>query len=269
MPDRNADFSGSIPANYDRYLGPVLFRPYAEDLAARLEIGGEASVLELACGTGILTQILRNRLPATVQLLATDLNEPMLEHARAKFGPNERIEWRQADAMDLSFGEATFDAVICQFGLMFVPDKRACVRQVYRVLKPGGTFLFNTWDAMQQNELAHIAHETIGSFFDRNPPTFYQVPCGYHDRAQIEKLLDDEGFGNIGISVVAKNSQITDAKATATGLIEGNPVVLEIAERDPDLVPKITRALTEAIRKRFTEASASARMRAVIVQARK
>src|SRR6266513_108151 len=85
MKDEHAQFSGSIPAAYDRYLGPILFQPYAEDLAARLPNNKTSSVLELACGTGILTRVLRTYLPSKVKLIATDLNEPMFRRAPAKF----------------------------------------------------------------------------------------------------------------------------------------------------------------------------------------
>ncbi len=158
MPTQNAAFVGSIPENYDRYLGPVLFDPYAADLVSRLNVSADASVLELACGTGIVTRRLRDRLGSEVRLIATDLNDAMLSYAARKFKPEDAIEWKQADAADLPFADQSFDAVVCQFGLMFVPDKERALSETYRVLKPGGTFLFNVWDAIEYNELAHIAH---------------------------------------------------------------------------------------------------------------
>src|SRR3954469_3139815 len=138
MDNKNAQFAGSIPAAYDRYLGPMFFDPYAEDIAARLDVGPNSSVLELACGTGIVTRVLRNRLPATARLVATDLNEPMMQSAAAKFTQNDAIEWKQADATNLPFDDKSFDAVVCQFGFMFFPDKAASAREAFRVLKPGG-----------------------------------------------------------------------------------------------------------------------------------
>ncbi|HEX8076773.1 MAG TPA: class I SAM-dependent methyltransferase, partial [Chthoniobacterales bacterium] len=180
MDNKHAQFAGSIPAAYDRYLGPVLFQSYAEDLAARLQLGADSAVLELACGTGILTRILRDRLPAATRLVATDLNEPMFRHAATKFRQGEAVEWRQADAGSLPFDDGSFDAVVCQFGLMFFPDKTQSAREARRVLKPNGIFLFNVWDSMEHNALGRIAHETIAGFFDKDPPTFYEVPFSYH-----------------------------------------------------------------------------------------
>lgn len=268
MKDEHAQFAGSIPAAYDRYLGPLLFQPYAEDLAARLQVQENGSVLELACGTGILTRELRNRLPATVKLIATDLNEPMFQNAAAKFAKGEAVEWRQADACSLPFADRLFDAVVCQFGIMFVPDKALAAREAQRVLKPGGIFLFNVWDAMEHNELGRIAHETIASYFDKDPPAFYQVPYGYHDEDEIRRVLEEAGFKYVRIDLVAKVAGASRAEDAATGLVQGNPVAVAIAERDPSLLPIITHAVAGALKNRFGEADMRAPMRALIVQAR-
>ena len=268
MKDQNVQFSGSIPAAYDRYLGPLLFQPYAEDLAARLQVEDKASVLELACGTGILTRVLRTRLPATAKLIATDLNEPMFRHAAEKFGEAEAVQWLQADACSLPFGDRMFDAVVCQFGIMFVPDKPLAAREARRVLKPGGLFLFNVWDALEHNDLCRLAHETIASYFDKDPPTFYQVPFGYHDHDEIRRVLENAGFRDVRIEVVAKVGQAGRAREVATGLVQGNPVSMAIAERDPSLLPTITDAVADAITHRFGEADIRAPMRAIVVQAR-
>src|SRR5438093_11320004 len=142
MKDEHAQFSGSIPAAYDRYLGPMLFQPYAENLASRLQVAKNDSVLELACGTGILTRVLRTRLPSTAELIATDLNEPMFRRAAAKFRKDEAVQWLQTDACSLPFGDPSFDAVVCQFGIMFVPDKSLAAREAPRVQNPARRTLF-------------------------------------------------------------------------------------------------------------------------------
>ncbi len=164
-PDQNVLFQGSIPENYDRYLGPVFFQPYAEDIADRLKHRKPGSVLEIACGTGIVTRRLRDALPATTEIVATDLNKDMFEFARPKFQKTENVRWEQADASSLPFQDDSFDAVVCQFGIMFVPDKAAALRQVHRVLRRDGVFLFNVWDSFDANLSAHVAHTTIASFF--------------------------------------------------------------------------------------------------------
>ena len=174
MPTNNAAFIGSIPEDYDRHLGPVLFDKYASDLAARLNLRQSAAVLELACGTGIVTRRLRDRLGPTARLVSTDLNEAMLDYAARKLGPEAAVEWQRADASDLPFDDQSFDAVVCQFGLMFFPDKARAVCETYRVLKSGGTFIFSVWDAIESNDLPHIAHGIISEFFEENPESCNQ-----------------------------------------------------------------------------------------------
>jgi ubiquinone/menaquinone biosynthesis C-methylase UbiE len=267
MEDEHAQFSGSVPAVYDRYLGPLLFQPYAEDLAVRLEIKDNGSVLELACGTGILTRVLRSRLPSTVKLTATDLNEPMFRNAVEKFAKEETVEWLQADACSLPFGDQIFDAVVCQFGIMFVPDKALAAREAYRVLKPGGLFLFNVWDSLEQNELTRIAHETIAGYFENDPPAFYQLPFGYHDHGKIKRTLEGAGFREIRIDVVEKISAADRVEDVAKGLVQGTPIAIAITERDPSLLSVITSGVADAIRNRFGEANIRVPMRALVVSA--
>ena len=267
MKNKNAEFAGTIPAAYDKYLGPILFQPYAEDLAARLSLDRNCAVLELACGTGILTRILRDRLPVGARLVATDLNEPMIRNAARKFRDGEAVEWQTADASNLPFDDESFDAVVCQFGVMFLPDKTLGAREARRVLKPGGVFLFNVWDSMVHNDLGRIAHETITSFFEKDPPMFYQVPFGYHDHREIKRVLGEVGFRDVRLEVVAKPGAASRSEDAAQGLVHGNPVAAAIAERDPSLLPVITNAVADALKKEFGETTLRASMRAIVAQA--
>jgi len=266
--DEHTKFSGSIPAAYDRYLGPILFQPYAEELATRVTVNKTGSVLELACGTGILTRALRSCLPSKVKLIATDLNEPMFRQAAAKFRKNERVRWLAADACDLPFADRKSVVVVCQFGIMFVSDKALAARQAYRVLKRDGLFLFNVWDAMRHNKLGELAHRTITSYFENDPPTFYKVPFSYHNRNQIRKILKQAGFREIKTELIAKIGKANRAEDVARGLVEGNPVGVTIAKRDPSLLPIITGAVTAAITRRFGKRDIRAPMQAIVVQAR-
>ena len=269
MDNKNAEFAGSIPAAYDRYLGPLFFQPYAEDMAGRLNVGAGSSVLELACGTGVVTRVLRDRLPAAVRLVATDLNEPMLQNAAAKFAEKDAIEWKQADATKLPFDDESFDAVVCQFGFMFFPDKSSSAREAHRVLKPGGIFLFNVWDSLEQNPLGRIPHETIAGFFEKDPPMFYQVPFGYHDRREIRQLLENAGFRDVRVENVDKMSGASRTEDAAVGLVQGTPVSVAIAERDASLFSEITQAVARALEEHFGSSTFQAPMRAVVVEARK
>lgn len=261
--DRNVLFQGAIPANYDRYLGPVIFEPYAEDLVSRLQGNKFERVLEIACGTGIVTRRLRDVLPAASEIVATDLNPDMFEFARAKFKNGENVQWQQADASALPFADRSFDAVVCQFGFMFVPDKLVAMREAHRVLRNGGVFLFNVWDSFEANPFAKIAHTTIASFFDRDPPKFYEIPFSLHDSKLVRELLQNAGFEKIESFVEAKPCRSKSAKEFATGLVRGNPVGTEATERG--VHPKdLIEAVAKQIAQRFGAAPAESTMRAIV-----
>ena len=267
MTDADARFQGSIPEMYDRHLGPVIFEPYAMDLARRVADLGPSSVLEVACGTGIGTRRLREALPRAARLVATDLNVPMIEHARARLGGVGAIEWQQADAAALPFAPASFDAVVCQFGLMFVPDKAAPFREARRVLKNDGWWAFNVWDAFEHNAFGRIAHETIGSFFPSDPPQFYRVPFGFHDRATLRRLLDENRFGDVGMEIVKLEARSESARSFATGLVRGNPVSVAIEERGGQLEPVID-AVAEALAREGGGRPFRSPIQAIVVTAR-
>ncbi len=160
-------FVGSFAENYDRHMAPLIFDPYAADLAQRLSTPAGGRVLETAAGTGIVTRFLRDSLPQEVQITATDLNEAMLEQAKRKFGPRDNVTLQAEDAQALSFADNAFDALVCQFGIMFFPDKLASLREARRVLKPGGQLLFNVWDAIEYNDLLRTTNETLTALFPK------------------------------------------------------------------------------------------------------
>jgi ubiquinone/menaquinone biosynthesis C-methylase UbiE len=264
MPANNVAFVGSVPENYDRYLGPVLFDPYAADLVARLSLPEDASVLELACGTGILTRRLRDRLGPRARLVASDLNAAMMDYASGKFRAEESVEWKQADATDLPFDDQSFDGVACQFGLMFFPDKERALRETYRLLKPGGVFLFSVWDKIETNDLPYIAHTIIAKFFDDKPPDFYEVPFSFHDPKTIKSLVSTTGFKQLQVSVLPLEAISPSARDVAKGLIHGNPVITAIKERDESRVPEIEAAVAAAVAAQCGDAPVRGRMQALV-----
>jgi ubiquinone/menaquinone biosynthesis C-methylase UbiE len=269
MTTRNASFNGTIPENYDRYLGPILFEPYAAELAAQLDVAEGATVLELACGTGIVTRRLLKRLGSRAKLMATDLNEAMLNVAQAKLGNQPMVEWKQVDATELPFKDQSFDAVVCQFALMFFPEKEKAAAEVWRVLKPGGTFLFSVWDAIELNDFPRTAHEVIGGFFEDSPPDFYDVPFSFFERARIQSLLTATGFDHIQVLALPLTAEAASANAVARGLLYGNPIITAIKERDESRIPEIEAALTNAIAAKYGAAPTRASMQAVICSARR
>jgi SAM-dependent methyltransferase len=247
MADRDAAFVGSIPANYDRYLGPILFRGYADDMAARLEVRPGLRVLETACGTGIVTERLVARLGGQGRLVATDVNEPMLAYAAAKLRGLARLEWKAADATKLPFGDRSFDTVVCQFGLMFFPDRAAGVREAFRVLEPGGRFLVSVWDRLEDNPVRRITHETVATFFPSDPPQFYAIPFSLHDPEVVRRLLDGAGFVDIRWERLDRTGVSPSAAEAVIGLIEGNPIYLAIMERRPAALADIKAAVAKNV----------------------
>ena len=268
MNDSHASFIGAIPAQYDRYLGPLLFEPFAIDLASRVSVPPLGQVLELACGTGILTRRLRDRLPPSVELTATDLNEPMLRVARTKFRTSETVAWEQADAMQLPFPDGRFDAVACQFGLMFFPDKPVVLSEIRRVLRPGGQLVFNVWDSQEENDLARIARRAIDTFFPADPPTFYQTPFSMSDPDALRSLVADAGFGEVALDVVAFTGVGRSAAEAAIGVVEGNPIIAAIRERGVAEPQAIEQAVARAIRDELGDHPFHARTRALVLSAR-
>lgn len=268
MTDRSAEFVGSIPEHYDRGLGPIIFDGFAADIADRAAAVASMNVLEIAAGTGIVTRHLRDRLNANARLMATDLNAPMLEVARARFRPAERVAFQPADALALPFPDGVFDTVVCQFGVMFFPDKHKAYREVERVLAAGGRYLLSVWDAHRYNPFGRIAHETIARFFPVDPPQFYQVPFGYHAIDPIKEALIDARFTDIEITVLGRVREIPDVDAFARGLVYGNPVVDQIRARggDPEA---IVAAVVEALRREFGADPARMPVQAIMFSARR
>jgi SAM-dependent methyltransferase len=251
MSNEAASFIGNIPEHYDSGLGPMIFVDYAADLARRAAVCSPARVLETAAGTGIVTRQLRDFLPPGVHVTATDLNAPMLEVARMKFKPGEKVTFQPADATALPFSDGAFDTVVCQFGVMFFPEKETSYREVYRVLAPGGRYLFSVWDSHRHNPFGRITHEIAASFFPSDPPQFYRVPFSYYQIDPIKESLINAGFNDINITVVRLEKEIPDSGRFARGLVHGNPLIDQIKARggvDPD---RIVNALAQALREEF------------------
>ena len=226
-------------------------------------------MLELACGTGIVTRHLFDRIGPSAKLTATDLNDAMIDYARTKFAPETSVEWKQADATELPFADRSFDAAICQFGLMFFPDKEKAVRETYRVLKPGGTFLFNVWDLIEQNDLPRTARDVISKFFEDDPPDFYDVPFSFHDPETIRSLLCAAGFNNGQLTLLPFTAISASVRDAVKGLVHGNPIIVAIRDRDESKIPEIEAALANEIAARYGDAPVRARMQAWICTAKR
>ena len=260
-------FEGSIPQLYERYLVPLIFEPYARDLAARLGARPPARILELAAGTGVLTRALASGLPASSAIVATDLNPPMIGHA-ASVGTSRPVQWRQADAMKLPFEAGAFDAVACQFGVMFFPDKAAAFAEARRVLRPGGVFLFSVWDRIEENEFADVATDTLARLFPRDPPRFMaRTPHGYHDKDLVARDLAQGGFTRRPeIVTLAERSRASSPMDPAIAYCQGTPLRNEIEARDASRLVEATEAVAAAIASRFGSGAVDAKIQAHVVR---
>jgi SAM-dependent methyltransferase len=260
-------FAGSIPALYDRHLGPMFFAGYAEDLARRTAALAPAHVLEIAAGTGVVTRALARALPREVEITATDLNQAMVDFAAAQPGA-ERVTWRQADAQALPFADGSFDAVLCQFGAMFFPDRVAAYRETKRVLKPVGQFLFSVWDRIEENEFGHIVTDAVAALFPDNPPRFLaRTPHGYYDVAVIENDLRAARFSRITIETIERRSPASSPQDVALGLCQGTPLRSEIEARAIERLEEVTNVAAAALAARFGTGAIDGKLQAHIVTA--
>ena len=272
MSDHSVDkaFSGSIPAVYERYLVPLLFQPYADDLVNRMKTNPPSHVLEVAAGTGVVTRAMAKALPKSTQIIATDLNPGMIEQATS-VEIARPVERRQADAIQLPFEAGTFDTVVCQFGVMFFPDKPKAHAETLRVLKPGGRFLFNVWDSMETNPIAAVITSALAQMFPADPPQFLpRTPFGYYDRARLAQDLAAGGFTAAPeIITVPARSRAASAQDVAIAYCQGTPLRAEIETRDPSKLQAATDASAAAVAARFGNGAIDVPMQAVVVVAQK
>jgi len=264
----DAVFAGSIPEIYDRLLVPLIFQPYAEDVAARVAAAEPTQVLELAAGTGVVTRVLAARLPASTRIIATDLNQPMLDHAAAKQPQKDRIVWRQADALAVPFADQEFDTVVCQFGVMFFPDKIKAYGEARRVLKPGRPLFFNVWDDIARNEFSFAVTEALAGVFPNDPPQFMaRTPHGYHDTTILRADLTAAGFTKISFDAVERKSRAPSARDVAVAFCQGTPLRGEIETRDAARLEEATATVADFLAHRFGNGPIEGRIQACVVTA--
>jgi SAM-dependent methyltransferase len=264
--DSDRTFSGSIPQLYERYLVPLIFEPYAVDIAQRVAQRQPSTVLEIAAGTGVVTRQLAKVLPSTTSIVASDLNPAMIEHA-ASIGTTHPVEWCQGDAMNLPFPDESFDVVVCQFGAMFFPDKPKAFSEAKRVLRDGGTFIFSVWDKIEENEFSDVITNALATLFPEDPPRFLaRTPHGYYDRSTIEQNLRAGGFvESPEITTLAFRSVADSARIVAVAYCEGTPLRNEIEARDASRLEEATGIATAAIARRFGAGKVDGKIQAHII----
>jgi ubiquinone/menaquinone biosynthesis C-methylase UbiE len=266
MSATDAKFSGSIPDIYEQYLVPLLFQPYAHDLAKRVNDLRSGTLIEVAAGTGAVTRALIAALPG-VRLFATDLNEAMVRIGAARAsGP--LVTWQQADAQRLPFEASSAQAVVCQFGVMFIPDKVLAYREAHRVLAPGGRYVFNVWGSLADNPVSKVVSDAVAELFPMDSPRFFErTPFGYHNPTVLRAQLEIAGFSRIEVETVDEVTSGPSAEHVALGLCQGTPLRGEIEARRPAGLDQVTAAAARALEARFGKGPIENRMRALIATA--
>jgi SAM-dependent methyltransferase len=266
IPESDKVFAGSIPAFYETYMVPLIFEPYAAIVADRLRSRRIASLLEIACGTGVVTRAIASALPRTVDIIATDLNQAMLDHA-ATLPINRPVTWRQADATALPLQDESFDAVVCQFAVMFIPDKVKVLSEARRVLRPGGIFVFDVWGPIEDNEFADVITTSLEAVFPDDPPRFLaRTPHGYFDTRVIQADLRKAGFTNDPlIETIDARSRAASPRIPAIAYCQGTPLKTEIEARDPSLLDEATKVAAEAIATRFGHGAVDGKIQAHVI----
>lgn len=264
MTQSDKEFIGSIPALYDRYLGPMLFEPYATDLATRIAALAPTAVLETAAGTGIVTRRLAEVLSDAAFITATDLNQAMIDVAAAKT-VSPKIDWRACDATRLPFADGAFDCVLCQFGVMFFPSKIDAYKEARRVLKPDGRFLFSVWDRIELSPIPETISGAIAARYPADPPDFLRrTPYAYHNVKAITTQLGEAGFRNIEFEALTLPSHSPSPRDAAFGQCHGSPLRNEIEARDPGGLAAATSAAASALAARFGEGPIESTMQAIV-----
>ncbi|WP_194722620.1 class I SAM-dependent methyltransferase [Noviherbaspirillum malthae] len=267
-PGVRATFAGNIPQLYEEYLVPLIFEPYATDLGSRVASCQPSRVLEIAAGTGVVTRQLAKNLPAGVSIVATDLSQAMLDQAAA-VGVARAVEWRQADALQMPFPDEAFDAVVCQFGVMFFPDKARAFSEARRVLRPGGRFMFNVWDSIDKNEFADAVTSALEVLFPNDPPRFLaRIPHGYHDPAVIERDLAQGGFTKPpNVVTMTARSRASTARVPAVAYCQGTPLRSEIEALGASRLAEATDKAADAMARQFGPGPVDGKIQALVIAA--
>ena len=262
-----ATFGGSIPEYYDRCLGEAYFGPPAAELARRVPAKPGGDVLEIACGTGLVTRRLRARLDPSVRLVATDLSPAMLSYARAQVG-DKGIEWREADASQLPFADGSFGAVVCALGFMFVPDKARAFAEARRVLQPGGSLYASVWDRIEENPTGLVGAEALEGLAPGDPDLVFRTQYELADTALLRKLATGAGFTDVRIDTVPLEVSGVSARTLATGQVRGTPRATLIQNKGFDL-EKVIDTVAAALARHGGADPYHSTSQAIFVEARK
>ena len=191
--------SASAAEIYDDFFVPALFGAWAGPLCEAAEVGAGHAVLDVACGTGATTRDAARRVGPQGHVVGLDLNEGMLDVARSRA---PAIAWTQAPAEALPFADETFDRVLCQFGLMFFDDRSTALREMIRVLRPGGRLALSVWDDADTSPGYAAMIALIDNMFGSEAADALRAPFVLGDRQTLRGVLDGGGLAEADIQTV-------------------------------------------------------------------
>jgi SAM-dependent methyltransferase len=264
-PSRKSPSAAEDAAHYDQFFGPLYFEPFAIEVAKRIDPAAGSVVLEIAAGTGRVTRHIRERILPSAKLIASDISEEMLAVAKKKLGHLD-INWQKINARQLPFSDNSIGLVVCCFGYMFVPDRRTAFAEAYRVLMPGGHFLFTTWDTLENNPASYTSRCMANQYLEEPLPDSFDVPTSMSDETAIRSLLHDTGFTKLSIEKVKLLSACASAKEAARGFVEGS-VYDEVRKSRPGSIEKIQTRLERELANQFGDAPMVVPVSALISQA--
>jgi ubiquinone/menaquinone biosynthesis C-methylase UbiE len=243
-PVKQQKFAHSTPVLYDRYMAPLLFEPFAKFVAERCAVHQPHRILETAAGTGVVTRAVHLAVPQA-EIVATDINPAMLEFATNALH-SAGVSFHRADAQNLPFAEGSFDLVLCQFGVMFFPDKIRANQEARRVLRPNGHYLLVTFNRLDLNPIPKAAEDAVSALF-ANPFDYMELgPFSYVDPARIKHDLHSAGFTDVDVETIKLSSRV-NAHDAAQAFVFGSPFRLEIERRDPAALDRAAEAVAQAL----------------------
>jgi SAM-dependent methyltransferase len=266
--DASGAFRETYADLYDRLLVPLLFAPYAQIITRNALRFHPRAILEIAAGTGVLTYELARQLPADTSITATDLHQPMLDKATANPG-SANITWRQADAMKLPFPDASFDLAVCQFGVMFFPDKAASFQEIARVLRRGGSYVFVVWDdwALMEHAPLAMAADVVSVILECEAGTLVNPP--YYDETTIRADLAMAHFENVDIQRVTQPARAASARAAAEATVHGSLIRTAIESKAPERLQEATDTVERMFRTRYGNGEIAGLTKSLVITAGK
>ncbi len=206
--------SGNAAERYERDIVPTIFVPWAADLLERAALQSGERVLDVACGTGVVARHAAQQLGTNGKVTGIDLNPVMLEVARAQAARSDVIvEWHQGEAGALPFDDATFDVVLCQQGLQFFPDKVGALREMHRVLVPGGRVVISVVRSLEHNPLMRAQYDPVTQYLGPEAARVVSAICALGDADELQRFHTEAGFQDICIDRTSDSLKKIDIRS--------------------------------------------------------